>query len=263
VAKNLFAGGDLLTGPSTVIQAVGAGREAARLIEFSLKRGQQTVEAGRTEPDFGTSSLQAVPRVRTPELPVSERVKSLEAEDASGLNLEEIDKEARRCFNCGCLAVSPSDIGIALVVLNAMIVTTKRTLEAQNFFTASATGSTVLDPDEMVTEIQIPAPPDGARQNYLKFTIRNPIDFAIVSVATLLTLKKGVCVDARIALGAVAPAPVRARKAEELIKGRTIDENVAEKAAEQAVAGAMPLTMNEYKIEIAKVLVKRALLGEQ
>ena len=83
-----------------------------------------------------------------------------------------------------------------------------------------------------------------------------------MSVATLITLKKGVCVDARIALGAVAPAPVRAKKAEEVIKGRPIGEDAAAKAAEQAVAGAMPLMMNEYKIEIAKALVKRALLGD-
>jgi NADPH-dependent glutamate synthase beta subunit-like oxidoreductase/CO/xanthine dehydrogenase FAD-binding subunit len=262
VAKNLFAGGDLLTGPSTVIQAVAAGREAARLIGLSFKGNQPSAEAGRTEPDFGTPSLQAVPRVRIPELPISERVKNIEVEDASGLNLNEIEKEASRCFNCGCLAVSPSDIGIALTVLHAKIVTTKRTLEARNFFTASATGSTVLDPDELVTEIQIPKPPDGTRQNYLKFTLRKPVDFAIVSVATLIILKKGVCVDARIALGAVAPAPVRATKAEEVIKGRPIDEDAAAMAAEQAVAGTMPLMMNEYKIEIAKALVKRALLGD-
>jgi NADPH-dependent glutamate synthase beta subunit-like oxidoreductase len=262
VAKNLFAGGDFLTGPSTVIQAVAAGREAAHLIELSLTKSEQTVESGRTEPEFSTPSFQTAPRVPIPELPVSERVKSLEAEDVSGLNLDKIEKEAQRCFNCGCLAVSPSDIGIALVALNAKIVTTKRTLEAHSFFTASATVSTVLDPDEIVTEIQVPEPPDGARQSYLKFTIRNPIDFAIVSVATLLTLKKGVCRDARIVLGAVAPAPFRAKKAEQLVKDRPIDERVAAESAEQAVADAMPLMMNEYKIEIAKALVKRALLGD-
>src|SRR4030067_4139 len=183
--------------------------------------------------------------------------------DAPSQYLRKKKKEKKsRCFNCGCLAVSPSDIGIVLIALDASIVTTKRTLDANSFFTASATDSTVLDPDELVTEIQIPKPPDGARQNYLKFTLRNPIDFAIVSVATVITVEKGVCIDARIALGAVAPTPVRAKKAEEVIKGRPIDQNAAAAAAEQAVAGAMPLMMNEYKIEIAKVLVKRALLGD-
>jgi xanthine dehydrogenase YagS FAD-binding subunit len=159
------------------------------------------------------------------------------------------------------LAVSPSDIGIALIALDAKIVTTKRTVEAQDFFTASATGSTILDPDELVTEIQIPKPLDGVMQNYLKFTLRNPIDFAIVSVASAITIERGLCVDARIVLGAVAPAPVRATKAEEVIKGRPIDSKVAVEAAEQAVVGVMPLAMNAYKVEIAKTLVKRAILS--
>ena len=119
----------------------------------------------------------------------------------------------------------------------------------------------MLDPDEMVTEIQIPKPKDGALQNYLKFTLRNAVDFAIVSVASVITVERGVCADAAIALGAVGPSPVRAKKAEEVIKGRPIDENAAAEAAEQAVAAAQPLSMNAYKVQIAKTLVKRAILG--
>jgi xanthine dehydrogenase YagS FAD-binding subunit len=146
------------------------------------------------------------------------------------------------------------------MALDAKIVTTKRTLDAQSFFSASATGSTVLDRDEVVIEIRIPKPQDGVLQNYLKFTLRKPIDFAIVSVASVITVEKGVCADARIVLGAVAPSPVRARAAEEAIKGRPIDQEAAVEAAEQAMAGAQPLSMNAYKVEIAKTLVKRALL---
>ena len=119
----------------------------------------------------------------------------------------------------------------------------------------------MLDPDELVTEIQIPKPRDGVRQSYLKFTLRTPIDFGIVSVASVIALKGGICTDARIALGAVAPSPVRATKAEEVIKGRPIDPDAAAEAAEQAVAGAQPLSMNAYKIEITKALVKRAILS--
>jgi len=261
LGKNLFAGGDFMTGPSTVVQAVASGREAANLIELSLKVGKPSAKERWTEPEFISSSLEAAPRVRIPELPVSERVKSIDIEDTPSLSLSEIETEASRCFNCGCLAVSPSDIGIALIALDAKIVTTKRTLNAHSFFTASATGSTILDSDELVTEIQIPKPLDGARQNYLKFALRYPIDFAIVSVASVITVERGLCVDARIVLGAVAPAPVRAKKAEEVIKGRPIDQNAAAEAAEQAVLGAMPLSMNAYKVEIAKTLVKRAILG--
>jgi xanthine dehydrogenase YagS FAD-binding subunit len=118
-----------------------------------------------------------------------------------------------------------------------------------------------LKGNEMVTEIEVPKVTDSSKQTFLKFTLRNPIDFAIVSVASVITVERGVCVDARIALGAVAPSPVRAKKAEEVIKGRPIDQNAAAEAAEQAVAGARPLSMNAYKVEIAKTLVKRAILG--
>jgi NADPH-dependent glutamate synthase beta subunit-like oxidoreductase/CO/xanthine dehydrogenase FAD-binding subunit len=260
LGKKLFAGGDFLTGSSTVIQAVASGREAANLIESSFKGRQPSVKKERLEPDFRGPSLERMDRVQVPELPVSERVKSIEAEDTQGLSLSEIKREASRCFNCGCLAVSPSDIGTALVALDANIVTTKRTLSAQSFFTASATGSTVLDPDELITEIQIAEPPEGARQNYLKFTLRKPVDFAIVSVASIITTKNGVCKEARIALGSVAPEPVRAIKTEKTLKGRSINLDVAEEAAGQAVSNAKPLSMNAYKIQITKTLVKRAIL---
>jgi CO/xanthine dehydrogenase FAD-binding subunit len=259
LGKNLFAGGDFMTGPSTVIQAVASGREAAILIELSFKGGQPSAKEGRKEPDFTIPALEAAPRIRIHELPVSERVKSIDVEDTLGLSLSEIETEASRCFNCGCLAVSPSDIGMVLIALDANIVTTKRTLDAQSFFTANAKESTVLDSDELVTEIQIPKPPDGARQNYLKFTLRKPVDFAIVSVASVITVERGVCVDARIALGGVAPTPMRATAAEEVLKGKPINEAAATEAAKAAVADAKPLSMNAYKVEITKTLVKRVL----
>lgn len=161
----------------------------------------------------------------------------------------------------GCLAVGPSDIAVALIALDARIVTTRRSLPAERFFKITATGTTVLEPDELIREIEVPKPPIGARQTYEKFTLRKPIDFAVVSVASILTVDNGVCKDARIVLGAVAPEPVRARKAEEVIKGRTLDDAIAAEAATRALADANPLKMNGYKVEIAKTLVKRAVLG--
>ncbi|HUL20439.1 MAG TPA: FAD binding domain-containing protein [Thermodesulfobacteriota bacterium] len=261
LGKNLFAGGDFITGPSTVVQAIASGREAARLIELSFKDRQPSAVRSGTKQGFTSPSFEGAPRIQVPVLPVSERIKNIDIEDIPSLGLSEIATEASRCFNCGCLAVSPSDIGIALIALDANIVTTKRTLDAHSFFNASATASTALDPEELVTEIQIPKPKDGVRQNYLKFTLRNPIDFGIVSVASSIAFEGGICKDARIALGAVAPSPVRAKRAEEVIKGRPIDEGAAAEAAEQAVAGAHPLSMNAYKVEILKALVKRAILS--
>ncbi len=175
--------------------------------------------------------------------------------------MTEIETEAKRCVNCGCLAVGPSDLAIALVALDASIVTNKRTLGAQDFFSASATCSTVLDRDELIKEVQIPKPAKGARQSYRKFTLRKPLDFAVVSVASVISSHNGICTDARIALGAVAPAPLRATAAETAIKGKPLTEIEAGKAAKLALAGSMPLDKNGYKAEIARVMVKRSILG--
>lgn len=159
----------------------------------------------------------------------------------------------------GCLAINPSDMAIALVALDARILTTTRVLPAELFFKATAFSSTVLEPDELIREIQIPKPPAGAQQRYEKFVLRKPIDFAVVSVASIFTRDNGVCTDARIVLGAVGPEPVRARNAEDAIRGRSLDETLATDASELALAGARPLRMNEYKVVIAKRLVKQAI----
>ncbi|MFH0825406.1 MAG: FAD binding domain-containing protein, partial [Pseudomonadota bacterium] len=127
----------------------------------------------------------------------------------------------------GCFAVGPSDIAVALVALDADILTTKRTVPAQSFFRITATSTTVMEADELIKEIRIPQPQAGARRRYDKFTLRKPVDFAVVSVASILTMDDGVCRDARIVLGAVAPEPVRCANAEEVLKGRIINGDIA------------------------------------
>jgi xanthine dehydrogenase YagS FAD-binding subunit len=173
----------------------------------------------------------------------------------------EIDGGRRR-LTFGCVAAGPSDLAVALTALDATVATDRRVVEAQAFFTASTTRSTILEKDELIKEIRIPKPLKGARQTFLKFTLRKPIDFALVSVASLIASKKGICSDARIVLGGVAPSPLRAGAAEASIKGKPLDESGAVEAANLAVADALPLSMNAYKIEIAKTLVKRSILGE-
>jgi xanthine dehydrogenase YagS FAD-binding subunit len=165
--------------------------------------------------------------------------------------------EGKRCF-----AVCPSDTAVALAALDACIHVAspegERRIAITEFF--SPLGKT-LKPGEIVKKIEAPAFAGPTSQRYLKFTLRKPVDFAIVSVASVVTVENGICTDARIALGALAPGPVRARAAEELLKGKQINESVAAEAAQIAMAGAKPLSMNGYKIEIAKTLIKRTLLG--
>jgi xanthine dehydrogenase YagS FAD-binding subunit len=173
---------------------------------------------------------------------------------ASGENQYHAIMGARRCF-----AVCPSDTAVALTALSARVSAAgpegTRNISVEEFYTPPGN---VLTPGEMITEIYIPKPSPAAGQKFLKFTLRKPIDFAVVSVAALITLDRKICSDARIVLGAVASAPIRAFKAEEYLQGKELsEENVAE-AAEIALAGAKPLAKNAYKVEIAKTLVKRA-----
>jgi xanthine dehydrogenase YagS FAD-binding subunit len=155
-----------------------------------------------------------------------------------------------------CVAVNPSDTAPALVALNAKIVTTKQTIDAENFWDFAVPGSTVLAEGEIVKEIQIPTPASGAKSSFIKFALRKSIDFPIVNCATMI-----VGGEARICLNAVYNKPYRATKAEETIKGKTIDEVNAEAAGTAAVSGTMALANNKYKIQIAKTLVKRTILN--
>jgi xanthine dehydrogenase YagS FAD-binding subunit len=161
-----------------------------------------------------------------------------------------------------CCAVCPSDMAVALAALDGSIRISgpkgERSVAVTDFF--SPLGH-ALKGDEMVRSVEFPRVKGPARQAFLKFTLRKPVDFALVSVATVISVDQGVCTDARIALGAVAPGPVRARNAEELLKGRSLTQDAAAQAAEAALAGARPLSGNAYKVEIAKTLVSRAILA--
>lgn len=160
----------------------------------------------------------------------------------------------------GCVAVNASDIAPVLIALNAKIKTTARVIEAERFFTG-AHKTTTLNDDEIITEVRIPAPNSGAKQTFTKFALRPTIDFAVVNVATLITIEDDKVADARIVLNAVAPAPRRATGVEEALKGKAIGESVAETAAAAIAKGAVPLAGNKYKVQIAKTLVKRAILN--
>jgi xanthine dehydrogenase YagS FAD-binding subunit len=155
-----------------------------------------------------------------------------------------------------CIAVHPSDVAPALIALNAKIVTTARTINAESFWDVKVASNTVLAPGEIITEIQVPAPPAGAKSAFLKFAIRKSIDFPIVNCAVLVGGGAP-----RIALNAVAPKPYRATKAEAALAGKPINEANAEAAGAAAVEDAKPLAATKYKVQIAKTLVKRALLA--
>jgi xanthine dehydrogenase YagS FAD-binding subunit len=117
-----------------------------------------------------------------------------------------------------------------------------------------------LGADDLITEIQVPAPTSGARSVYLKQGEKESFDWPIAEVAVLLNCARDRCERASIVMGAAAPVPLRARGAESALVGRAINEETARDAAREAVKGATPLSENAYKLPIFEALVRRAIL---
>ncbi len=159
----------------------------------------------------------------------------------------------------GCYAVHPSDLAPALIALRAKIKTSKRIVHSEDFFQVALCATTILDPDEIVTEIQVPVPSNGMRSTFIKFAMRTSIDFPIVNCAAMIRCSDGIVSDARICLNAVYVKPYRAVRAEEITLGKAINESNAEAAANTVVSDANPLKHNRYMVQIAKTLVKRAI----
>ncbi len=166
-----------------------------------------------------------------------------------------------------CYIVHPSDLAPALIAYDARVTYAgpdgHKTLPLEEFFigpSVDITRENVLQQDELVEEISLPAPPEGSRGVFLKVRDRQAWDFATVSVAAVLEMDGHRCRRARIVLGAVAPVPWPAPQAERLLTGTNIAEKVAEQAAEAALEGARPMSMNAYKVPLAKRLVRRAIL---
>jgi aerobic carbon-monoxide dehydrogenase medium subunit len=120
-------------------------------------------------------------------------------------------------------------------------------------------GTTSLKPDELVTEIVVPPPPPCTGKVYIKHGRRKAMELATVGVAVTLTIGA----DVRIVLGAVAPTPIRARQAEAVLRGQTLNEKLIEQAADAAVLESRPISnvraSAEYRREMVGVLTRRAI----
>ena len=238
--EGVLAGGDVTSGPASVIHAITAGRKAAAAIA-QITPESHLIEGQPLEMHFDCQKASE----RTPNLA------------AAG----DLQSEAERCANCGCVAVNVSDLAPALIALEAKIVTTRRTLGAEDFFTARVAKSTVLDEDELVKEVEIPAQTAGSKQGYFKFRIRNAIDFPIVSLAYVFSPNGEKIEGAKIVLGAVAPTPLRIRAVEEYVEGKPATMETADAAGNLAVNQVQALAKNQYKVQIVKGLLKKMVLG--
>lgn len=161
-----------------------------------------------------------------------------------------------------CSSVASADMAPPLLALGASLIVSNskkgRIIPLEEFFTGPSTNC--LGAGEIVAEIQVPALQPHTSGVYIKHTIRNAMDHALVGVAVILTMdKNNVCKDVKIALGACAPTPVRATAAEEVLKGSKMTEAAIEKAAKTAVKASKPRSDPEYKKEMVQVLTRRAL----
>jgi len=260
----MYAGGDVVTGPATVVEAIAAGRKAALAIEEYLSgkidRVDKTLVAEKPIlREINAKAFASSSRISVEALEPKER--NMNMEDYKTVDLKQVTIEAYRCVDCSCVAVNASDLAPALLALEASIKTTKRAIAAQDFFTVKPMATTVLADDELVSEIFIPTPLGNSKSSFQKFRIRNSIDFPIVSVASSLTFEEGKIQRARIAFGAVAPIPFRATRVEEFLIGKEATEETAALAGELAVKDSYPLEKNQYKLTILKGLLRKAILA--
>jgi len=169
--------------------------------------------------------------------------------------------------NNACYIAHPSDTAPALVALGAKVKIVEangsRIIPLEDFFIlpkVNVERENILKPNEVVAEVQISDLPFGTRSAYIKMKEKPSMDFALVSVAAALTMQGRVCEKANIVLGGVAPIPWRAKAVEDVLAHKEITEETAQQAANLAAEGAEPTKDNAYKVNLAKALVKRAIM---
>lgn len=167
-----------------------------------------------------------------------------------------------------CNGLPSAETAQVLLALSAQVRTIgpggERSLPLEEFFVGA--GKTILKADEILLEISVPALPAHTSGTYIKHAQRGAIDLAIVNITVVITMDpdRKVCNDVKIVLGAVAPVPLRARKAEAVLIGRKIDAALIDDAARAASDEAHPRVGSirgsfEYKKEMVKVLTARAI----
>jgi carbon-monoxide dehydrogenase medium subunit len=166
-----------------------------------------------------------------------------------------------------CNAAPSADMAPPLLTLGARAIIAgpkgEKTMALEDFFRGP--GETVLGKGELLVALELDALPKRSGGCYQRITTRKAMDIAFIGVASVIVLdgKSSKCKEARIALGAVAPTPIRAREAENMLAGCQLDDESIEAAAGQAAEEARPISDlragAEYRREMVKVLTRRTL----
>jgi xanthine dehydrogenase YagS FAD-binding subunit len=218
----------------------------------------------RNRATFGGNLLQGVrcPYFRLPEFACNRRT--------PGAGCAALDGDSRRHAIFGaserCVAVHPSDCAVALVALNAdvLVQSTRGTRRIPVTELHLLPGDTPQDEhqlrrDELITAVELPASPPGARSTYVKARERGSFAFALASAAVVVELRGGVVRRATVCLGGVAPKPWRAAAAERVLRDRQLDTETIEAAADAATRDAETRPDNEYKVDLVHGVVRQAL----
>ena len=166
-----------------------------------------------------------------------------------------------------CIATHPSDLPVALMALDALLVLVApdggtRQLPLAQFYRLPGTApdiETVLQPGEMISKVVVPSGPHASNSVYVKVRDRTSFAFALVASAVCLAVTDGVIRDVRIVLGGVGPMPWRLPEVEASLRGQRVDPAVFATAAAKAGDGATATRFNKFKIELARRTVLRAL----
>jgi xanthine dehydrogenase YagS FAD-binding subunit len=168
--------------------------------------------------------------------------------------------------NSHCVAIHPSDMAVALAILDALVHVQgpdgRRSIALRDFFREPGDEpekDNTLLPAELILGIELPPSPFAEFAWYLKVRDRHSYAFALVSVAAGLELKDGVIRSAAIAMGGVAPMPWRVPEAEASLIGKAPSPEAFRLAAELALAGAQPLSQNGFKVDLGKHSIVRTL----
>jgi CO/xanthine dehydrogenase FAD-binding subunit len=164
-----------------------------------------------------------------------------------------------------CNASPAADTAPALLTLDAAVevrsIKDEYVIPLQELFVEP--GKTKLSPNDVLVEIQVPIKQGAKLRSFLKLGRRNAFTLSVVAVAVGIELKKGVATDARIALGAVAPTPLRVAKAEGRLVGNKLTEQVIEEACKIVVDNIKPISdvraSEEYRRDMSSVLTRRAI----
>ena len=168
----------------------------------------------------------------------------------------------------GCPSVAPSSGAVALLALDASMELTsaakgKRTVAIRDFYLqpdSNPHSFHVMAADELLTAVHIPKPATGTRSAYQKYGEKESHDWAIADAGILLEMDGNLCRRAVVAMGAASPVVRRSQEAEAARTGKPITLETARAAGRASMTGAMPLSMNAYKVQLFPAAIYRTIL---